>query len=120
MKRSLSTGIQGILLSGLLVCVGCQGSDRPLDLNSFDLFQDQQFIANQYRRQAALMKQKAEDLKIKAERYAQLFGPDSEWATSARLLGQFYEKEAQNRERLAIRHAEIGKFNPHSTNLETR
>ncbi|MEO8325544.1 MAG: hypothetical protein ABI618_06825 [Nitrospirota bacterium] len=120
MKRSLPTGIQAILLLGLLVCVGCQGPDTPLDFNSLDPSQDQQFIANQYRRQAALMKQKAEDMKIKAERYAQLFGPDSEWATSARLLGQFYEKEAQNRERLAIRHAEIGKSNPHSTHLETR
>ncbi|MEO6203401.1 MAG: hypothetical protein ABIU05_24395 [Nitrospirales bacterium] len=120
MKRSLSTGIQGILLSGLLVCVGCQGPDRPLDLNSFDPFQDQQFIANQYRRQAALMKQKAEDLKNKAERYAQLFNPDSEWATSARLLGQFYEKEAQNRDRLAIRHAEVGRPLSHSPDFETR
>jgi hypothetical protein len=100
--------------------VGCQGPQVPIDLNSFDPSQDQQFIADLYRRQAALMKQKAEDLKIKAERYSQLFGPDSEWATSAKLLQNFYEKEAQNRERLAIRHAEVGKSNPHFTNLEPR
>lgn len=120
MKRSVSKGIQGILLIGLLVCVGCQGPDTPLDLNSFDPSQDQQFIANQYRRQAALMKQKAEDLKIKAERYAQLFGPDSEWATSAKLLENFYEKEAQNRERLAILHAEVGRPHSHAPAFETR
>ncbi|MFZ1748518.1 MAG: hypothetical protein WBO24_11600 [Nitrospirales bacterium] len=109
MKRSLPTGIQGVLLVGLWVCVGCQSPHAPLDLNSFDPSQDQQFIADQYRRQAALMKQNAEDLKIKAERYAQLFGPDSEWATSAKLLQNFYEKESQNRERLANLHAEVGR-----------
>ncbi|MBA3965087.1 MAG: hypothetical protein H0X47_04825 [Nitrospirales bacterium] len=120
MKRALSTGIQGILLSGLLVCVGCQGPDTLLDFNSLDPSQDQQFIADQYLRQAALMKQKAEDLKIKAERYAQLFGPDSEWATSAKLLENFYEKEAQNRERLAILHAEVGRPHSHSPDFESR
>lgn len=120
MKRSLSTGIQGILLIGLLVCVGCESPQIPIDLNSFDSSQDQQFIADQYRRQAALMKQKAEDLKIKAERYAQLFGPDSEWATSAKLLENFYEKEAKNRERSAILHAEVGRHHPHSPDFETR
>ena len=100
--------------------MGCQRSAILLELNSFDPSQDQQFIADQYRRQAALMKQKAEDLKIKAERYAQLFGPDSEWATSAKLLEKFYEKEAQNRERLAILHAEVGRPHPHSPVFETR
>ncbi|MCA9452007.1 MAG: hypothetical protein H6750_17765 [Nitrospiraceae bacterium] len=120
MKRSLPTGIQGVLLAGLWVCVGCGSPHAPLDLNSFDPSQDQQFIADQYRRQAALMKQTAEDLKSKAERYAQLFGADSEWATSAKLLEKFYEQEAQNRERLAILHAEAGRLHPHSPHFETR
>ncbi len=119
MKGALSTGILGVLLLGVLVCVGCR-PDTPLDLNSLDPSQNQQLIADQYRRQAALMKQKAEDLKIKAERYAQLFGADSEWATSAKLLQNFYEKEAQNRERLAILHAEAGSPHSHSPNFETR
>ena len=83
--------------------MGCQ-TPQPLELNSFDPSQDQRYIAYQYLRQAGLMKQKAEDLKNKAERYAQLFGPDSEWATSAKLLQNFYEEEAENRERLAIQH----------------
>ena len=99
MKRSLPTGVQGVLLVGLWVCVGCQSPHAPLDLNSFDPSQDQQFIADQYRRQAALMKQTAEDLKSKAERYAQLFGADSEWATSAKFLKKYYEKESLVQER---------------------
>lgn len=113
MRRLLSTGIQGILLVGMLIVVGCYRPDTPLSLNNLDPLQDQQFIAEQYLREAALMKQKAEDLRLKAERYAQLFGPDSEWATSAKLLGAFYEKEAQDRERLAVLHAEIANSHPH-------
>ena len=112
MKWSLPTGIQGILLLGMLVVVGCQRPDTPLNLNNFDPSQDQQFIADQYLRQAALMKQKAEELRLQAERYAQLFGPESEWATSAKLLQNFYEQEAQDRERLAELH--------NSINIETR
>ena len=119
-NRHLLKDIQGILLLGLLVCVGCQKAQIPLDLNSFAPSQDQQFIAAQYLRQSVLMKQKAEDMRIKAERYAQLFGADSEWATSAQLLQKFYEKEAQNRKQLAILHAEAGKPHPHSQDFETR
>jgi len=114
MNWPLSASIQAILLIGLLTCVGCQRPHPPLDLNSFDPSRDQLLIADQYLRQAALMRKKAEDLRIKAERYAQLFGPESEWATSAKLLENFYEQEAKNRERIALLHAEIAKANPHS------
>lgn len=113
MKWSLPTGIQGILLVGMLVVVGCHRPDTPLSLNNFDPLQDQQFIVEQYLREAALMKQKAKDLRLQAERYAQLFGPDSEWATSATLLANFYEKEAEEREQLAVLHAEIANSHPH-------
>ncbi|MDR4494331.1 MAG: hypothetical protein AB7P17_14130 [Nitrospirales bacterium] len=120
MNRSLPTGIQGLLLIGLLLCVGCQSPHTPLDLNSFDPSLDQQFIADQYLRQVVLMKQKVEDLRVQAERYAQLFGPDSEWATSAKLLENFYAREVKNRERLAILHAELAKHHSRSTDFATR
>lgn len=110
MYQAFSTGFQGILLIGILVVAGCFGSDAPIHLNDFNPSQDQHFIAEQYLRQAVLMKQKSEDMRIKAERYAELFGADSEWATSAKLLEQFYEKEAQDRERLATLHKELSRL----------
>ncbi|HSF11240.1 MAG TPA: hypothetical protein VLA60_17655 [Nitrospirales bacterium] len=66
------------------------------------------------------MKNTQQAVNLKAKRHAPFFGPDSEWATSAKLLEKFYEKEAQNRERLAILHAEAGRLHPHSPGLETR
>lgn len=105
----LSAGIQGILLTGMLVMIGCQGPDIPLSLDSWDSSQDQQFISQQYHRQAILMKQKAEEFRLQAKRYAELFGPESDWVTSAILLANFYEEEAQDRARLARLHAERAK-----------
>ena len=121
MVRLLSAGIQGILLGGIIIVTGCEKSPAvPLNLNNLDPSQDQQFIIDQYVRQAALMKQKAEEMRVRADRYAQLFGPDSEWTISAKLLREFYEKEAQDRERLAILHAEIGKSRHDPGHSDTR
>lgn len=119
MNRLLPAGIQGILLGGLIIVAGCQSPTVPIHLNNLDPSQDQQFIADQFLRQAALMKQMAEDLRVRAERYAQLFGPDSEWTTSTKLLEKFYEKEAQDRERLAILHANLGKSRSFPHNHDT-
>ncbi len=53
------------------------------------------------------MRRKAEELTYQAARYEQLFGPASEWTTSTRLLAEFYEESARERERLAEVHVTL-------------
>lgn len=98
--------------------MGCHGTSPLINLHDSTLSPDPQPMVDQYDRQAVFMVKNTQDMDLKAKQYAQLFGPDSEWATSAKLLKNFYEKEAQNRERLAILHAEVGRS--HSPGFETR
>ena len=121
MTRLLPAGLQAILLIGILVSVGCQGTNSLINLHDSTPSPDSQFIVAQYYRQAVFMVKNAEDLSLKAKRYAQLFGPDSQWVTSAKILEKYYENESLDQEWLAILYAaELAKAHLHSARLEAR
>lgn len=63
-------------------------------------------IARFYSHEAAMLREKAELLKARAVLYAGLFGAESEWVTGTRLLAEFYEDAAKERERLAGIHSD--------------
>ncbi len=90
-----------LLLAGLIVLAGCSGPRAPLALTSLDPSQDHWKIAAQYSQEASGLRQKAGELRERARVYEQLFGSDSEWVRGARLLAQFYEETARDRERQA-------------------
>ncbi len=89
------------LLAGLIVLLGCSSSKAPLALTSLDPSQDHWKIAAQYSQEASGLRQKAGELRERARVYEQLFGSDSEWVRGARLLAQFYEETARDREQQA-------------------
>ncbi|MDR4494330.1 MAG: hypothetical protein R3B74_07885 [Nitrospirales bacterium] len=120
MTRVFRTGLHAILLIGILISVGCHGPHALVNFYNSDPDRDQRFIVAQYYRQAVFMVKNAEDMRLKAERYAQLFGSDSEWVSSAKWLENYYEKESLDREQLAVFHAESVKSHSHSARLEAR
>lgn len=93
-----------------LVSFGCGApkspleSKSPLDMTTLDPAQDHWRIATAYTHEATAMRQKAEELFKRATHYERLFGTDSEWVTGTKLLAQFYEDAARERERLAAVH----------------
>ncbi|GJL55596.1 MAG: hypothetical protein NPIRA02_27280 [Nitrospirales bacterium] len=120
MNRASHRCIQIMLFILIMVSIGCQKSTVPINLNNFDPSQDQRFIIKQYLNQAVHMVQKAQDLRRKSERYAQLFGPESEWVTSAKMLEAFYINEAYDREKLAAQHVGLASFRPRAVSFKTR
>lgn len=104
MSRLGLTGPEPWFLLWALISYGCGGPKAPLDLTTLDPWQDQWSIAAHYSREAASMRQKAEELSNRAALYERLFGPDSEWVTGTRLLSQFYEEVAREHERQAGMH----------------
>ena len=105
-----------ILLTCLFVS-GCAGGSRPVqDLTSYDAGQDHWAIASNYSREAAVSRQQAEEMSSRVATYERLFGPDSDWVAGTRLLVQFYEEEAREKERLADLHLELGRGrSPHQS-----
>lgn len=93
-----------LVFLGLVVSAGCGGPATPLDLSSLDPAQDQWAIAAYHSREAAALKQRADEMRARAAVYERLFGPESEWVLGTRQLADFYEQAAQEQERLAERH----------------
>ncbi|MFZ1748517.1 MAG: hypothetical protein WBO24_11595 [Nitrospirales bacterium] len=120
MTRLLPASLQAVLLIGILVKVGCHGTSPLIDLHNSAPSPDPQVIVAPHYRQAVFMVKNAEDVNIKAKRYARLFGPDSKWVTSAKFLEKYYEKETLDQERLAILHAGLAKAHLYSARLEVR
>ncbi|MCA9472252.1 MAG: hypothetical protein MRJ96_15720 [Nitrospirales bacterium] len=117
-SQSCMTGVLFILIA---ISVGCHGPSKPpISLNNLDPSQDQQFIVKQYLQQAVRLVQRAHDFNAKAERYAQLFGPDSEWTTSARMLENYYMKAAYEREHMAVGHVGLLPLKTSKVSLKTR
>ena len=84
--------------------MSCTQAREPLDLESQVPSGDQRQIARYYSREAASFRQKAAELRHRADAYERLFGPDSEWVVGARLLAQYYEEEAKQKEQRALQH----------------
>jgi hypothetical protein len=96
----------------LISSAGCARSSIPLDMAALDRSQDHWRIAALYSQEAIAFHQRAEELSKEAVSYEQIFGADSEWVSGAKLLAQFYENAAKDREHQADLHLELA--NPKS------
>jgi hypothetical protein len=83
---------------------GCAAPDQEIDLVSFNSAVDQRLIAHYYQQEALRHRQQADELDVRADLYARMFGPDSDWVSGTRLLAQSYRLTADDRERLATEH----------------
>lgn len=79
----------------------------PLDTASRDPTQDHVKMASIYVRQAMRSRELAEEQSNRAVVYERVFGANSDWVSSARLLAQFYENSARDQERQANWHLEM-------------
>ena len=87
--------------------VGCGATAAPLNLTSMDPTDDQRKIADYYTQDAEAFRLKSRDLIERIAVYQQLFGPDSEWVTGARLLAQYYEQAAIDHDHHALMHRSL-------------
>jgi hypothetical protein len=90
-------------------CMGCAVPDRGYDLSSFSTSNDQRLIAGYYQQEALRYRRQAEELDARADMYARMFGPESDWVSGTRLLAQSYRLAADDRERLASEHLDAGR-----------
>lgn len=90
-------GIAGCAMSG-------DGRREPAHLSSSDTTHDQATIAASYREQAQTFRRNARDLADRLASYERIFGSDTDWVIGTKLLMQFYEDAAIERERKAERH----------------
>jgi hypothetical protein len=99
-----------LILFSFLLLSGCTGGSKPVqELTSHESDQDHWAIASYYSREAAVSRQQAEEMASRVATYERLFGPDSDWVAGTKLLVQFYEEEAREKERLADMHLELGR-----------
>ncbi len=97
-----------ILFVCLIGIAGCS-SQEPLEMTSYDPAHDQTAIAYYYRSQAVTMREKAHAQATAAARYEALFGPEADLVSGARSLAHYYEQTAQELERVAEAHAQVGR-----------
>jgi len=94
----------------VLAVAGCaQPVETIDDMASFDPLQDQMAIADSYRDEAMVLREKAAAHAESIVRYEHLFGPQSDWVSGARQLSQYYAEAAQELERRAEAHAEVAR-----------
>ncbi len=104
MRRCNSKCILFLCAAGLMASVSCARAHAPLSLDSQVPSRDGPQIAAYYAQEAMVLHKKAEDLSEQAAAYERLFGRDSDWASGARLLAEYYEEEAKEKHRLAARY----------------
>src|SRR6478609_10764431 len=98
------------IILGLLFQFGCSsGLTAPLEMTTLNPGDDHQTIARHYRHEASLSRQQVDELSNQAAAYEQLFGQESDWVSGTRLLVQFYQEVAQEQDRLAELHMNLGK-----------
>ena len=87
------------------VCIpsiqSCSASPTVPDFYGVGPADEQSTIGEYYRQEATVFRQRANVMAERATAYGQLFGEESEWVNGARLLGEFYQQNARERERLA-------------------
>ncbi len=93
------------LLVLVAVCIpsihSCSASPTVPDFFMVGSTDEQRTIGEYYRREAVMFRQRADEMTERVIAYRQLFGEESEWVSGARVLGEFYQQEARERERLA-------------------
>lgn len=102
----------------MISVASCTRTHEPLAIDSHDPSHDGRIIATYHADQAKTLHKKAEDVSEQAAAYERLFGPDSEWVVGARLLAQYYEEEAKEQERSALRYRETPDRQPSQTDLK--
>ncbi|MGD9726076.1 MAG: hypothetical protein AB7V39_06745 [Nitrospiraceae bacterium] len=80
---------------------GCSASPKPLDFNAPETTADRRALSEFYKKEAIMLRQKADEMAQRATAYRPLFGEESDWVAGARLLGEYYRQEAEDRQRLA-------------------
>ncbi|HYM88418.1 MAG TPA: hypothetical protein VES92_04810 [Nitrospiraceae bacterium] len=99
LSHQIGWGVLILLCS--LAAAGCAQPVAKIDTTSFGPSQDQMAIADYYRDQAMVLKEKAGAIAESAVRYEHLFGPESDWVSGARQLSRYYAVAAQDLERRA-------------------
>jgi hypothetical protein len=107
--------MRSIAVLVLTLCLGVPACHRGpiLPLASIDSAsrndptQDHVKMASFYVRQAMRSRELAGEQANRALVYERMFGAESDWVSSARLLSQFYENEAREQERQANWHLEM-------------
>jgi hypothetical protein len=107
MRRLTSALVRSAVCAVGLQFAGCVDAGAPLDLSMLEPSPAQAKIAEYHFREAANMRQKAEDLLERARLYEGLFGADSDWVAGSRLLAQSYEEEARSHEDLGRKHLRL-------------
>lgn len=79
----------------------CSASPTVPDFYGVGTTEEQRTIGEYYRSEAAMFRQRADEMTERVTAYRQLFGEESEWVSGARALGEYYQREARERERLA-------------------
>lgn len=80
---------------------GCSASPKQLDFNAPETTADRRALSEFYKKEAIMLRQKADEMAQRATAYRPLFGEESDWVAGARLLGEYYRQEAEDRQRLA-------------------
>ena len=108
--HSHHVGRGALIVLCLFAAVGCAESFGPIeDMASFDPAQDQMAFADNYRAEAAALREKAASLAETVVRYENLFGPQSDLVSGAKQLSRYYVEAAQELERRAEAHAEVAR-----------
>ena len=90
-----------VLVTCMLTLHGCSASPKFLDFNAAETADERRAVSEFYRKEAVMFRQKADEMAERATAYGPLFGEDSDWVAGARLLGEYYQQEARDRQRLA-------------------
>jgi hypothetical protein len=100
-----------VCLSGLQ---SCSATPTVPDFFTVGSLEEQRAISHYYRSEAAQFRQRSQEMAERASAYRELFGEESEWVSGARALGEYYEREAGERERLAEQYQSPGGLVPSS------
>jgi hypothetical protein len=95
MRTAVLVALCGVSLQG------CSASPIVPDFFEVGSIEEQRTIGQYYRSEAAQFRQRAQEMEERASAYRELFGEESEWVSGARALGEYYQREATERERLA-------------------
>jgi hypothetical protein len=109
-----ASAMQAITVLAFITCLALAACHRgpvlpPASVGTVSPYptQDHLKMASIYVRQAMRSRELAEEHTNRAFVYERVFGANSDWVSSARLLAQFYENSAQEQERQANWHLEM-------------
>jgi len=115
MGRRIAQSSLLLCAAWLTVSMACTRARTPLARDSQDPAHDGRAIAAYYTHEARVLQRKAEEIAEQATAYELLFGPTSDWVTGARLLAQYLEDEAKEKQRLAAHYLKsAGAHTPHA------